>query len=107
MGHKKVCFNCRKAFSLYKNNGEVINLVCAECGKACRVLNQKFKPPRRNDIQKWEVVKFLVDNGFVFQNVYKEVTTEVYQQIPYPENMADAREFVTASKKWAIRSKSL
>ena len=106
MGHKKVCFNCRKAFSLYKNNAEAINLVCPECGEACRVLNQKFKPPKRDDLQKWEVVKFLVDSGFVFQNVYKEVTKGVYLQIPYPQNMPDAKEFVTVSKKWAVGSKS-
>lgn len=99
MGYKKVCFTCRKAFSIYLNEAETTNLTCPECGNPSTILNQKFKPPRREDVKQWEVAKFLSDNGFTYQNVYREIGPGVKQQIAYPKNMEGAKEFVRASKE--------
>lgn len=93
MGHKKVCFTCRKAFSLYEYEAKIINLTCPECGLSTILINHKFRPPKREDIKQWQLAKFLVDNGFHFQHVYKD-----HVLIPYPTNMEDARTFVIDNK---------
>lgn len=50
--------------------------------------------------KKWEVVKYLIDNGFHYQHVYKDAASKRKSLVSnenyagYPENMIDAREFV-------------
>lgn len=93
MGHKKVCFSCRKAFSLYEYEPANVNLTCPECGLQTIVINHKFRPPRRDDLKQWQLSKFLVDHGFLFHHVYKD-----YRVIAYPTNMEDAKKFVIENK---------
>lgn len=94
MGHKKVCFSCRKAFSLYDYEAKNVNLTCPECGVDTILLNHKFRPPKRDDLKKWQLAKFLVDNGFHFNHVYKD-----NRLIHYPTNMEDAKRFVVENRK--------
>jgi DNA-directed RNA polymerase subunit RPC12/RpoP len=101
MGYKKVCFNCRKAFSVYTNNAETINLTCPECGGTTAFLKHKFRPPKRNDLRQWDTIQFLVDNGFLFDHVYKQVESGGYEQVAYPETMEEAKVFVIEYKKQA------
>jgi len=94
MGHKKVCFTCRKAFSLYAYEAKEVNLTCPECGLVTILLNHKFRPPERDDLKQWNLAKFLVDHGFLFKHVYKD-----YKLVHYPTNMEDAKQFVIDHKR--------
>ncbi|MBA3680228.1 MAG: hypothetical protein H0W73_03435 [Bacteroidetes bacterium] len=102
MGYKKVCFTCRKAFSVYKNATEKINRSCPECGKQTIIFSHLFKPPKQTDIKKWKVVEFLKDHGFVYQRVYATYTDSILSgQSGYPETMAEAKKFIIDYKDQA------
>ena len=94
MGHKKVCFTCRKAFSLYNYDAKHVNLICPECGLDTILLNHKFRPPKRDDLKQWQLAKFLVDHGFLFSHVYKDNI-----MIHYPKTMEEAEIFVIENKR--------
>ena len=93
MGHKKVCFNCRKAFNVSNDIEEKISMTCPNCGGMTSLLDHKFRPPKITEIEKWKVAEYLKNNGFLYQHVYKN-----YEIVPYPDNMKDAKEFVEAYK---------
>lgn len=102
MGYKKVCFICRKAFSVYKNEAPKINPACPECGNPTTIFSHLFKPPKQTDIKKWKVVEFLKDHGFVYQRVYATYTKSVLTgQAGYPETMEEAKKFIADYKKQA------
>lgn len=102
MGYKKVCFTCRKAFSVYRTTVEKVNLVCPECGNQTIIFSHLFKPPKQNDIKRWKVVEFIKDHGFVYQRVYATYTNSVLSgQTNYPETMAEAKKFIIAYKDQA------
>jgi hypothetical protein len=101
MGYKKVCFHCKKAFSIYKNNQELINLTCANCGNKTTLFNHKFRPPKQNDDKQWRLVEFLKDNGFVYQHIYKQAEGGGYLEVPYPNDLTEAKEFVENYKSQA------
>jgi hypothetical protein len=97
-GTKNVCFNCRKAFNIHLDDTRQGN--CPECGQPLTLMTHRFRPPKKDDEKKWETVKYLVDNGFSFQHIYAEVETKDKMKpkivnVSYPENLRDAREFVT------------
>lgn len=99
MGYKKVCFTCRKAFSVYKNHAPKVNLACAQCGSQTTIFSHLFKPPKQTDLKKWKVVEFLKDHGFVYQRVYETYTSSILTgQSGYPETMAEAKKFIVKYK---------
>lgn len=97
MGHKKVCFTCRKAFSIAFIEVRPINLSCPQCGNETTILYYTFRPPKIDDLKQWELVKFYVDNGFIFQHVYD---TNGYA-VAYPRTMDEARVFVERYRRKA------
>jgi predicted nucleic acid-binding Zn-ribbon protein len=108
MGHKKVCLNCRKAFNQNSDFEIQSGLSCPECGQKMTEVNHKFQPPKKADLKSWKVVKFLIENGFLFQHVYKNfeeknelVSNEKY--VNYPTNISDAKLFVREFKNQAIK----
>jgi predicted RNA-binding Zn-ribbon protein involved in translation (DUF1610 family) len=107
MGHKKVCFSCRKAFSIYKNNQEIINLTCPNCGSQTTLFNHKFRPPEQNDVKQWTLVEFLKENGFVYQHVYKQIDRGTCIEVEYPKDLEEAKEFVEMYKKQAYTDKNI
>ncbi|MDB5199582.1 MAG: hypothetical protein JWO92_1545 [Chitinophagaceae bacterium] len=95
MGYKKVCFNCRKAFTI----SDLSSLACPECGGIVILFNHKFRPPKKDDLNKWAVVKFLSDKGFTYNHVWeKDENSNSYTEVPYPETMKEAIEFATKYK---------
>lgn len=98
MGHKKVCFECRKSFNLPMDFTAEYSMACPDCGNQTTFLNHKFRPPKKGDKKAWEVAEFLKDHGFYFQHAYAHIGPGVYLQAPYPVNMEDAREFVLKYK---------
>lgn len=102
MGYKKVCLECRKAFSLGTELTNKSNLTCPECGNQATLFNHLFRPPKRDDIKKWKVVEFLKNQGFIYQHIYIEYSTSGCSgQLQYPETMAEAKEFVKTYKDQA------
>ena len=96
MGYKKVCFNCRKGFSISDKS----TLKCPDCGNLITLFNHKFRPPKKDDLKKWAVVEFLKNKRFDYQHVYRKVDeSTVYISVPFPETMKEAREFAAKYKK--------
>lgn len=100
MGHKKVCFECRKSFNLKMNFNAEFSMTCPDCGNPATFLNHKFRPPKKQDKKAWEVAEYLKDNGFFFQRVYvNDGHGLCLQKIPYPVSMEEAKDFVMKHKK--------
>ncbi|RMA56274.1 hypothetical protein [Ulvibacter antarcticus] len=97
MGNKLICTNCQKSF----NYGNISN--CPECGNERIKMPHRFRPPKKDDTEKWKVVKFLIDNGFYYQHITdggidSDYYNRVRKYVEYPDNMRDAKIFV---KKYA------
>jgi hypothetical protein len=89
MGNKSVCLNCRIAFSHGMDFNDIIQRICPQCRKEMINVNYKFKPPKKNEIKKWETIEYLLENGFYFQHIYENGKT-----VKYPENINEAKIFV-------------
>jgi len=81
---------------------------CPECGQPMILMTHRFRPPKKDDDKKWLTVKFLVDNGFTYQHIYEEIETKDKQKpkrinVSYPDNLRDAKEFVTKYRDQAIK----
>ena len=95
MGHKLICFKCRKSFSIGTDYSVEHSNVCPNCGNAIILVDQKFKPPKKSDEIQWEVVRYLVEHGFKYQHVEMEGG----QFISYPDAIKEAVEFVRKYSK--------
>ncbi len=49
----------------------------------------RFRPPKKQDEKKWEVVKYLVSEGFEYQHILDDEIINTY--VPYPETMKQAK----------------
>ena len=96
MGHKLVCFNCRtsKNLSLDISSWES-NSRFVKCNSELKLLPHRFRPPRKDDIKKWEVVIFLFENGFKYEHIYDD---NLKSYVEIPENIRDAKEFINKYK---------
>ncbi len=100
MGYKKVCFSCRKAFSLGNDLAMISpGKKCPECGNEASLLNHKFRPPKQSDSKAWELAEYLVGHGFMFDHQSKWIARGTYIDVPYPTTMEEAVHFVAAFKK--------
>ena len=90
MGHKIVCLDCRKAFNVGADYDNTQSTICPDCGKSASRFSHRFRPPRRNAVKQWEVVRFLHQNGFHYQHIHQPGV----DYAPYPTKMNEAQEFV-------------
>ncbi len=109
MGLKNICFNCRKSFNIRTNSDTIREGNCPECGQPMKLMNHRFRPPKKDDDKKWQTVKYPVDNGFTYQHIYQEFKSKDKQKIErtnvvYPDNLRDAKEFVTKYKDQRIKN---
>ncbi|MDT0628495.1 hypothetical protein [Alteromonas sp. W364] len=74
---------------------------CPVCNSKTINLGRNFKPPKKSDTAQWKKVKYLVEHGFIFQKIRVEPST--LDSIPYPDTLAEAKEFVVKYRKWAIK----
>lgn len=97
MGHKNVCLACQKAINLNADYAvaEKQSMKCSDCGGVMIRYSHRFRPPAKNANKKWEVVRFLHQNGFHFHHV-SEVGKNGYSK--YPETMKEAEDFVSRLK---------
>jgi hypothetical protein len=112
MGHKKVCLDCRESLNL-DHTGDLYSnkYPCAKCGREMRILPHRFRPPKKTDDKGWELVEFLIKNGFPFQHIYQQGLSEYFKNpvesyVSYPTNIRDAKEFVVKHKDQAINKDS-
>lgn len=98
MGHKKVCFECRKSFNLINDFNIEQSMICPDCGNPATFLNHKFKPPKKQDKKGWELAGFLKEHGFYFQSTYAHIAPGLYLHVPYPSSIEEAKEFVVKYK---------
>ena len=47
---------------------------------------------------RWVVVKFLVDHGFHYQHILEPETIDKTENVKYPDNLREAKEFVIKYK---------
>lgn len=105
MGHKSVCLQCRKTFNrVFDNRG----YPCPHCKQPMVLLPHRFRPPGKNDDQKWETVKFLIENGFYYQHIWEKIefNGKIIGEkgyVAYPENLRDAKAFVEKYKSQALK----
>ena len=110
MGHKSVCTSCRISFNYGTDFNNIITRKCPQCKIEMINVSQKFKPPKKREIKKWELVKFLLDNGFYFHSVYEyNPNSGGMYSVKYPENINEAIVFVEKykSQKGTNRKKLL
>ncbi|MGY8770907.1 MAG: hypothetical protein ACKVH8_21050 [Pirellulales bacterium] len=74
------CFDCRKAFkywqwedideNYFKAKQQLKHvpreIVCPECKEPMIDMGLDFKAPRKKDIEQWDIIKALFQNGFKF-----------------------------------------
>ncbi|MFC4263982.1 hypothetical protein ACFOWM_13915 [Ferruginibacter yonginensis] len=104
MGYKAVCIDCRKTINRTLDFGSERKYTCSVCGKPMTLLSHLFKPPKKTDTKHLETVKYLTDNGFTYQHIYKTVeksngviiSYEGY--VSYPDNLKEAKEFAEKYK---------
>ena len=104
MGYKKVCLECKISFNRDIDLGSELSYPCPECGKPMTLLSHRFRAPKKNDKKAWETVKFLIENGFPFQHIYKiedrKLTNEYAE---FPNTMKEAEEFIEIYKEQAYK----
>lgn len=105
MGYKAVCIDCRKSLNRALDFGSEREYPCSVGGKPMTHLSHLFKPPKKTATKHWETVKYLIENGFHYQHIYKTVEKKngvivSYESyVPYPENLKEAKEFVENYKE--------
>src|SRR5262245_43514190 len=72
------CFRCRKAFKrppfafdhFCPNlaQSEADPAPCPDCGGRMSDMGLDFKPPRKSDVEHWEVVEYLFREGFAYHS---------------------------------------
>jgi hypothetical protein len=105
VGYKKVCLECKICLNRPFDNGSEREYPCSVSGKPMKLLSHLFKPPKKTNSKHWETVKYLVENCFHYQHIYKTIekkngviiSREGY--VSYPENLKDAKEFVKKYKE--------
>jgi len=62
----------------------------------------RFRPPKKSDDEKWEVVKYLVEHEFKYHHIYED-NLDNNPKFPisviYPQTLREAKEFVEKFKK--------
>ena len=107
MGYKNICLDCRKTFSLGTDFTKFRDSNCPNCGNKMTFVSHRFRPPKITDIKKWETVGYLVENGFRYHHIYKNISVSpnglksYSDYVEYPNNMGDAKEFVNKYKDQA------
>jgi hypothetical protein len=99
MGNKAVCVNCRIAFSHGMNYNNIISRICPQCKNEMVNVDYKFRAPKKNNVKKWETIKYLLENGFYFQRIYESIALgkgciKMIVHVKYPQNIKDAKTFV-------------
>ena len=94
-----VCFNCRKVFRRTKSDQPH---KCPDCGKLMFALSRKFKAPKKEDHDAWQVVEFIIHAGFSYQSIHLQNGSFA----KYLKTMKEAELFVQTYGKNNFKSPS-
>jgi NAD-dependent SIR2 family protein deacetylase len=102
---KFACFHCRKVFRKpYLPTGEqrqdargrwypvMKPPTCPDCGESMIDMGRYFKPPKRTNVQQWEKVRQLRQNGVIFNGYAGRIPKRLSQVKPYLANRERRRE---------------
>ena len=109
MGHKSVCLECYRVENLRLGLTSPHLGKCPLCLNQMVFVNHSFRPPKKTNYKKWELVKFLVLEGFPFHHVYKEGKSEYYKTesnnyVNYPKTLEEAKDWVLKYKDQRIKN---
>lgn len=99
MGHKLVCLNCRESQNIDSDltKCENLNKFCLNCCSKLILLPHRFRPPKKSDLKKWEVVRYLFENGFTYEHFYDDENQKYFK---IPETLYEAKEFIEIYKQF-------
>lgn len=101
------CFTCKTAHKRHykKVPSEYPKFIeCPICKEHAINVGRNFKIPKKSDTNQWKKVKYLVENGFVFQHIYEEQEDGSLNKVEYPKTLNDAEAFVLKYKNQAINN---
>lgn len=94
MGYKNVCINCKRVENLGTDYSKFKTGKCPECQNLMFFVNHRFKPPKKSDLRSWEVVRYLIENGYDFKNMISKNGLI----LDYPNNIKEAKSFIDSYK---------
>jgi len=103
MGYKNVCLECRKSFSIGNDFEKFHESNCPKCEIKMTFVDQKFQPPKITDVKSWELIKLLIENGFIFQSIYNEEEDGFSYKVSYPKTKIEALDFIKKYKSQVIK----
>lgn len=86
------CFNCHTTFKRPGKSPGFIRL-CPHCGHTAYQMGARFHAPRKSNQVLWNVIHYLAKHGFYYQEIHN-LHGCIWEQIRYPNNLAEARTFV-------------
>ncbi len=86
-----VCFSCRKSF---KFPARAATRVCPQCKGPMVRLSRKFSAPKSSDIDQWQKVHYLVENGFLFYPIQEMIAPNASIRAEYPRTLSEAKLFI-------------
>ncbi|MBW4533462.1 MAG: hypothetical protein KME09_05945 [Pleurocapsa minor HA4230-MV1] len=101
-----VSFACLKCCKSFKREYQIVSknyfdtLKCPNCGDNAHNFGRHFKAPKSTDKKQWEKIRFLFDNGFIFQKI--RIGSSHHDIVTYPKTLKDAKNFVIKYKKYAL-----
>jgi hypothetical protein len=106
MGYKLICIDCTESGNFGTDLSSLVNSNINKCKNKRIFKLHHFRPLRKTDEKSWQVVKFLVENGFKYQHIYQEGSNNLVSKptnnfVSYPTNMRDAKEFIEKYKEYA------
>lgn len=94
MGNKSVCLECRISFSYGMDYFDIISRICPQCKNEMVNVDYKFRAPKKDNLKKWEAIRYLLEDGFYFQHIYENNSSANNKAVKYPLNLKDAKIFV-------------
>ena len=97
------CLSCRTSNKRHVEGSPSeypLIMECPICKGTTFNLGRHFKAPKKSDNAQWKKVAFLIEHGFLFQNIRLDPSN--HESVPYPKTLAEAKNFVIKYKDWAI-----
>ena len=77
---------------------------CPICNDVTFNLGRNFKTPKKSNADQWRKVEYLISHGFLFQKIRPDGINS--ESTPYPNTLAEAKDFVVKYKNWAFSNVS-
>lgn len=92
MGYKNVCLECKVAYSEDTVYDTIPDANCPKCGAKMTQVSARFKPPKSNDIKRWQIAGLLIRNGYKYRSNSNILVED------YPKTLKDVDFFIKKYK---------